>query len=79
MEDKIKRIIFLVLQYDLNFKSSNQLCMTHSLDRNLGADSLDRMDIQFEIEKEFKIVLPDNEYNKLDTISDICNYVNGKL
>lgn len=42
-----------------------------SLENDLGADSLDAIDIVMEFEKIFNIDIPDSEIEKIDKVSDI--------
>ena len=42
---------------------------------DLGADSLDVVEMIMEFEDEFGIALPDEEVSKMKTIEDIVNYI----
>ena len=50
-----------------------------SLDSNfmddLGADSLDTIELVMNIEEEFGIEIPDNEVEKLHTVKSMVNYL----
>ena len=50
-----------------------------SLDSNfmddLGADSLDTIELVMNIEEEFGIEIPDNEVEKMYTVKSVLNYV----
>jgi acyl carrier protein len=41
----------------------------------LGADSLDIVELVMELEEEFKITIPDQEAEKLETVGEALNYV----
>jgi acyl carrier protein len=45
---------------------------------DLGADSLDIVELVMEFEKEFNIDIPDEEAEKLRTVGDALTYMNGK-
>lgn len=45
------------------------------LDKNLGLDSLDIVEIIMGLEKTYGIELPMEEYHKLSTVEDVCNLV----
>lgn len=45
------------------------------LDKNLGMDSLDVVEIIMGLEKTYGIELPMEEYHKLSTVADVCNLV----
>ena len=46
---------------------------------DLGADSLDIVELVMEFEKEFNIEIPDVDAEKLRTVGDALNYLNGKV
>lgn len=49
------------------------------LDKNLGLDSLDIVEIIMGLEKVYKVELPMEEYHKISTVADICNLVATQL
>ncbi|HEU5174171.1 MAG TPA: acyl carrier protein [Gemmatimonadaceae bacterium] len=46
---------------------------------DLGADSLDIVELVMELEKEFNIDIPDEDAEKLRTVGDAISYLNGKI
>ena len=46
---------------------------------DLGADSLDIVELVMEFEKEFNIDIPDEEAEKLRTVGDAIAYLNEKV
>ena len=46
---------------------------------DLGADSLDIVELVMEFEKEFNIDIPDEEAEKLRTVGDAVGYLNTKV
>jgi len=46
---------------------------------DLGADSLDIVELGMEFEKEFNIEIPDEDAEKLRTVGDALAYLNGKV
>ena len=46
---------------------------------DLGADSLDIVELVMEFEKEFNIDIPDEDAEKLRTVGDAINYLNQKI
>lgn len=46
---------------------------------DLGADSLDIVELVVHIEDEFDIKIPDEEAEKITTVQDAIDYVNGQL
>ena len=45
---------------------------------DLGADSLDQVELVMALEDEFDIEIPDEEAEKLKIVSDVIAYVNSK-
>ena len=50
----------------------------HFID-DLGADSLDTVELVMAFEEEFDIEIPDEDAEKLETVSDAINYLNKRL
>ena len=46
---------------------------------DLGADSLDIVELVMEFEKEFNIDIPDEDADKLRTVGDAMNYLHEKI
>ena len=46
---------------------------------DLGADSLDIVELVMEFEKEFNIDIPDEDAEKLRTVGDALKYLNEKV
>ena len=46
---------------------------------DLGADSLDIVELVMEFEKEFNIDIPDEDAEKLRTVGDALGYLNEKV
>ncbi len=47
--------------------------------RDLGADSLDSVRVQMEIEEEFEIAIPEDVANELNTVGDYVGYVRKRV
>jgi acyl carrier protein len=45
---------------------------------DLGVDSLDMLELQLELEKEFHISITDEEAEKLTTVGSLVNYLKEK-
>jgi len=46
---------------------------------DLGADSLDTVELVMEFEKEFGIQIPDEDAEKISTVGDAINYLKDKV
>ena len=71
--DKIKEIIAEQLSVE-----EDAVKMETHLMKDLEADSLDAVEIIMAIEDEFGIEVPDEDAEKLQTVSDIVSYVEAK-
>ena len=50
-----------------------------SFANDLGADSLDTVELSMEFEKEFDIQIPDEDAEKISTVGDAIKYVEEHL
>jgi acyl carrier protein len=48
-----------------------------SFTNDLGADSLDTVELIMEFEKEFNLSIPDEEAEKIETVGDAVTYIEG--
>ncbi len=46
-----------------------------SFTNDLGADSLDTVELIMEFEKEFNLSIPDEEAEKIETVGDAVSYI----
>ena len=73
-ESKIKDIIEKELGVE-----REKLVPEASFIEDLGADSLDIVELVMEFEKEFNIDIPDEDAEKLRTVGDAVAYLNSKV
>ncbi|SEI53396.1 acyl carrier protein [Dyadobacter koreensis] len=50
-----------------------------NLSKDLGLDSLDTVDLVLQLEDLFKISIPDEDYQRLQTVRQFCEYLEGKV
>ncbi|MEK6302211.1 MAG: acyl carrier protein [Acidobacteriota bacterium] len=74
IEDVVKSIVVAELRVDRNKLGAD----THLM-KDLGADSLDALNIALRLEEQFKIKIPDDAIPKFLTIGDIVKGVNEHL
>ena len=74
IEDKIKPIIVEQLGVKLE-----QVSLNTSFVEDLGADSLDNVELIMAIEEEFEIDIIDEDADKIKTVGDLINYVQNKV
>ena len=56
----------------------SQISDTASFVEDLGADSLDIVELIMDLEQEFNIEIPDEELPKVQTVADIVGYLEKK-
>ena len=52
-----------------------QITMETSFINDLGADSLDQVELVMEFEQRFDMEIPDEEAEKIQTVGDVISYV----
>ena len=53
----------------------SEVTETASFTNDLGADSLDTVELIMEFEKEFGISIPDDQVEKIGTVGDAVSYI----
>ena len=56
--------------------SEDEIVPSASFIEDLGADSLDIVELVMAIEKEFDIEIPDDDAEKIGTVQDAIDYIN---
>jgi acyl carrier protein len=69
-EDRVKEIIAKELEVE-----SKQLNPEAKFIEDLGADSLDIVELVMALEEEFGIDIPDEDADKIKTVGDAMNYL----
>lgn len=72
--EKIKKIIAERLSL-----SEDEIRMDSSFLDDLGADSLDIVELVMAFEEEFDIKIPDEDAEKIETVKDVVDYVKSHL
>jgi acyl carrier protein len=72
--DKVKTII----KDELGVEAS-EVTPSASFEGDLGADSLDLVELKMSVEEEFGIEIPNAEAEKLKTVKDAIAYVEKKV
>ena len=73
IEDRVKEII--VDQLGVN---ADQVTTEAKFVEDLGADSLDTVELVMAFEEEFEIEVPDEEAEKLQSVGDVITYINSQ-
>ena len=57
----------------------SQITEEASFTKDLGADSLDTVELIMEFEKEFNLSIEDDDAEKIQTVGAVLSYLNEKL
>ena len=70
VQDKVKQIIIEQLNVE-----DNEVTPNASFVDDLGADSLDRVELIMAFEEAFDLEIPDEEAEKIKTVQDAVSYI----
>ena len=73
VEERVRTIIVDQLAVD-----SGKVTGTASFIDDLGADSLDIVELVMTMEEEFDLDIPDEEAEKMKTVGDVVKYITSK-
>ncbi len=73
IESKVKEIIVNKLGVD-----DGQVTPEASFTNDLGADSLDTVELVMEFEKAFNLQIPDEDAEKIGTVGDAVKYIKAR-
>lgn len=71
--DKVKEIIVEQLDVD-----ADKVTAGANIQDDLGADSLDVVDLVMSLEEEFDVEIPDEAVESIKTVGDIVKYIEDK-
>lgn len=74
ISERVTEIIVERLEVDAKEVTSDA-----SFIRDLGADSLDTVELTLEFENEFNIDIPDNKAAEMKTVSDVIAFIERRL
>jgi acyl carrier protein len=71
VDKRVREIVAEQLERDVNEVKNES-----SFIDDLGADSLDIVELVMKMEEEFSIEIPDEEAEKIKTVNDVVQYIN---
>lgn len=77
MAETLSRIAKIVV--DRLGVEESKVTLEASFKDDLGADSLDVVELVMELEDEFDMEISDEDAEKISTVGDAVNYINSKL
>lgn len=72
--EKIKKIIAKNLSI-----SEDKVTMEADFINDLGADSIDLVEIYMDLEDEFNMSIPDQDLPNIKTVADLVNFIDEKI
>ncbi len=72
--EKVKEVIVDQLGVD-----DSEVTMDANFADDLGADSLDIVELIMGLETEFEIEIPDEDADKIETVQDVVNYIKDRV
>lgn len=72
--EKIKTLLADQLEVD-----ADEMSLDTKIAEDLGADSLDVVELLMSIEDEFEVEIPDEEIENLKTIGDVVEYIQNNM
>ncbi|MFB6466607.1 acyl carrier protein [Cytobacillus sp. Hz8] len=76
MADVLERVTKIIV--DRLGVEESQITLEASFKDDLGADSLDVVELVMELEDEFDMEISDDDAEKISTVGDAVNYINSK-
>jgi acyl carrier protein len=71
--DRVKAVVVEQLEV-----SEDEVTPTASFVEDLGADSLDQVELIMAFEEEFAIEIPDEDAESIRTVAEAVSYIDGK-
>ena len=68
--EELSQILARQLRVDVE-----KIDMSADIMEDLGADSLDVVEILMTVEEQFGLAIPEEEFPNLRTVNDLCNYI----
>jgi acyl carrier protein len=68
--ERVKKVVVDQLSVD-----AEQVTLASSFTQDLGADSLDTVELVMAFEDEFSLEIPDEEAEKIQTVQDAVSYI----
>jgi acyl carrier protein len=73
LEERVKKIIVTQLAVDIS-----EVALQSQFVQDLGADSLDTVELVMALEEEFDIEIPDEDAEKIKTVGEAVDYIKDK-
>lgn len=78
MEKSVERRVIEIIVEQLGV-SAEEVTLEASFIEDLGADSLDLVELIMAMEEEFGLEISDEDAEKIQTVQDVVNYINQHI
>ena len=78
IRDKVKEKVVQIVCDNLGV-NKEQVTRNTSFQEDVGADSLDIVELVMELEEEFEITIPDEEAEKIKTVGEAIDYIKKEV
>ncbi len=78
MEKSVERRVIEIIVEQLGV-SAEEVTLEASFIDDLGADSLDLVELIMAMEEEFELEISDEDAEKIQTVQDVVNYINQHI
>lgn len=78
MEKSVERRVIEIIVEQLGV-SAEEVILEASFIDDLGADSLDLVELIMALEEEFGVEISDEDAEKIQTVQDVVNYINQHI
>jgi acyl carrier protein len=78
VEKTVERRVIEIIVEQLGV-SAEEVTLEASFIEDLGADSLDLVELIMAMEEEFSIEISDEDAEKIQTVQDVVNYINEHM
>ncbi len=78
MEKTVERRVIEIIVEQLGVSEEDVTIEAHFID-DLGADSLDLVELIMALEEEFSLEISDEDAEKIQTVQDVVNYINEHI
>lgn len=78
MEKSVERRVIEIIVEQLGV-SAEEVALEASFIDDLGADSLDLVELIMAMEEEFGLEISDEDAEKIQTVQDVVNYINQHI